>query len=136
MIASVHGRLGRDPKMIETRSGNPMCVSSLAVDLSDRDGEFHTQWLNVVGFGRNAELLARQKKGDLASISGRCQINRWVNGDGQQQVQLSIIVDSINSSRAVQPSNMDTDTDSQSCTGKPSSNNTTDGALLDDDIPF
>ena len=103
MLVSAYGRLGQDPRRIETKTGKAMCVTSMAVDLYDKDGESHTQWLNVVGFGKIADLLGKQKKGDLASISGRCQINRWTKGDGQEQEQLSIIVDSIISSRAVRP---------------------------------
>ncbi len=138
MLVSAYGRFGQDPRSIETKTGTPMCVSSMAVDLSDKDGEFHTQWLNVVGFGKNADQLCRQSKGDLASISGRCQINRWTNGDGQEQVQLSVIVDSIISSQAVRPggrsgrSVQETDVDNR----LPDNNNATDGVPFDDEIPF
>lgn len=137
MLVSAYGRLGQDPRSIETKNGKPMCVSSMAVDLNDRNGESHTQWLNVVAFGRNADLLGRQKKGDFASISGRCQINRWINGDGQAQVQLSVIVDSIISSRSVRPASNSrrlvpqADIDD----GLPD-NNASDGAPFDDEIPF
>lgn len=138
MLVSAYGRLGQDPRSIETKSGKPMCVTSMAVELQDKDGESHTQWLNVVGFGKSADLLSKQKKGDLASISGRCQINRWTNGDGQEQEQLSVIVDSIISSRVVRPSGKSGQAVSQTDidNGLADKNHGTDGIPFDDEIPF
>jgi len=138
MYVSALGRLGQDPRSIETKSGKPMCVASMAVDLLDKNGESHTQWMNVVAFGKVADLLGRQRKGDLASLSGRCQANRWTNADGQLQVGLSIIVDSVVSSRSVQRAgnsgqsqpNRDFDDDLVE------SNQSTDGVPFDDEIPF
>jgi len=135
MLISAYGRLGQDPRRIETKTGKAMCVTSMAVDLYDKDGEPHTQWLNVVGFGKIADLLGKQKKGDLASISGRCQINRWTKGDGQEQEQLSIIVDSIISSRAVRPGGKSGQSKSPEQTDI-DNGHATDGAPFDDDIPF
>ena len=138
MYVSALGRFGQDPRSIETRSGKPMCVVSMAVDLLDKKGESHTQWMNVVAFGKVADLLGRQRKGDLATLSGRCQANRWTNADGQSQVGLSIIVDSVISSRSVQRAgnsgqaqpNYDFDDDLAE------SSQCTDGVPFDDEIPF
>ena len=135
MLVSAYGRLGQDPRRIETKTGKAMCVTSLAVDLYDKDGESHTQWLNVVGFGKIADLIDRQEKGDFASISGRCQINRWTKGDGQEQEQLSIIVDSIISSRAVRPGGKSGQGKSPEQTDI-DIGHATDGAPFDDEIPF
>ena len=128
MFANAIGRLGREPKSIETKTGTPMSVASLAVDLSDRDGEFHTQWLNLVGFGKCADLLAAHKKGDRVSVSGRCQINRWTNDEGQPQVQLSIVADSVISGRSGISRSKTLDADNAF--------EAMDGTLLNDDIPF
>ena len=137
MYASVLGRFGQNPRSIETRSGKPMCVASMAVDLLDKNGESHTQWMNVVAFGKVADLLGRQKKGDLASLSGRCQTNHWTNADGQLQVGLSIIVDSIISSQAVQPGSKSGRSESRSDIDNGLLNdNATDGAPFDDEIPL
>ena len=128
MLVSAYGRLGQDPRRIETKTGKAMCVTSLAVDLYDKDGESHTQWLNVVGFGKIADLIDRQEKGDFASISGRCQINRWTKGDGQEQEQLSIIIDSIISARVARPSGKRRQSESPEQTDI--------DAPFDDPIPF
>lgn len=138
LYMSAYGRFGQDPRRIETKSGNPMCVSSMAVRLYDKHGDEHTQWMNVVAFGRNAELLGRQRKGDVASISGHCQINHWTNNAGQPQVELSIIADSVNSRQAVRPAeDVGQSTQIAGTDEKlPDSNYATDLAVFDDEIPF
>jgi single stranded DNA-binding protein len=103
MLASVYGRLGQDPRSIETKSGKPMCVSSMAVELQDRQGEATTQWVGIVAFARQADTLAKHSKGDLLAVSGRVQTNTWTNSEGQAQTQLQIVADSIISARAARP---------------------------------
>lgn len=137
MYVSARGRFGQDPRRIETRSGKPMCVARIAVDVLDKNGESHTQWMNVVAFGKIADLLGGQKKGDLASLAGRCQSDHWTNSDGQFQVGLSIIADSIISSRAVQPGSKSQRSESRADTDNEFHNdNATDRAPFDDEIPF
>ena len=73
---SAYGRLGRDPRPVETSSGKAMTVASLAVTIESREsGETGegTLWLDVVSFGRVADDLARHAKGDLVSVAGRMQ---------------------------------------------------------------
>jgi len=101
MTAAAYGRLGNDPKRLETASGKLMVVASMAVTLSMRDDET-TLWLGLVAFGKSAEALNRQKKGDLISVSGRCQMNVWGTGDEKHE-QLQVVVDSVVSAKAVRP---------------------------------
>ncbi|HEX2796686.1 MAG TPA: single-stranded DNA-binding protein [Immundisolibacter sp.] len=75
MQASAYGRLGDAPRAIETRSGKPMTVGTLAVDAGEEDGP--PLWLGIVAFGKLADLLLRHAKGDLVSASGRVQVRRW-----------------------------------------------------------
>lgn len=60
-IVAAYGRLGQDPKAIETRTGVAMTVASLAVDVADprdRDdaGGGPPLWLKVVAFGPLAAI--------------------------------------------------------------------------------
>jgi single-stranded DNA-binding protein len=98
MTAAIYGRLGGDPKRLETNSGKLMVVGSMAVTLPMRDEE-HTTWMGLVAFGKAAEALNRQEKGDLVSVSGRCQMNIWNDG-AKQQMQ---VVDSIVSAGSIRP---------------------------------
>src|SRR5690606_2826280 len=103
MAASAYGRLGGDPKSIETRTGTAMAVANLAVELPDRQNESHTVWLGVVAFGRVAETLTRHSKGDLLSVVGRVQLNPYTDREGTEREQLQIIADAIVSARTVRP---------------------------------
>ncbi|UCC14397.1 MAG: single-stranded DNA-binding protein [Gammaproteobacteria bacterium] len=138
LYMSAYGRFGQDPRPIETKSGNPMCVSSMAVRLYDKHGEEHTQWMSVVAFGRNAELLGRQHKGDVASVSGHCQINHWTKSDGQTQVELSIVVDSVVSCQSVRPAEEIQHSMPIAGTDEklPDSSYAMDLAVFDDELPF
>ncbi len=99
---SAYGRLGQDPRAIETRSGKAMSVASLAVQPSDEFEE--PLWLNVVAFNRLAEKLLKHSKGECLSVCGRLQRRRWER-DGEQHEQLQVVADSLVSARTIRPSN-------------------------------
>ena len=65
---AAYGRLGRDPRQHETKSGKPMASASLAVTVEARergaDDAEGTLWLTVLAFGRVADELARHSAGD------------------------------------------------------------------------
>jgi single-stranded DNA-binding protein len=96
---SARGRLANDPRPIQTKSGTAMTVATLAVNLPvSRTEETATQWLSLTAFGKTAELLARHGKGDLVSVAGNVQIDRWQK-DGEQIDRLAVILDSLISAR-------------------------------------
>jgi single-strand DNA-binding protein len=100
MAASIYGRLGSDPRAIPTKTGKPMTVVSIAVDIGADDPE----WLQLVCFGTNAEALARHAKGDLIWASGRVERNCYTNRSGGERCQLKLVCDTIVSARTVRPS--------------------------------
>lgn len=105
MQVAVYGRLGVDPRDIETRTGNQMATATMAVDMANaRDEDAPPMWLGLIAFGRQAEALLRQKKGDLVSVAGRAQVSRWTDrSTGEEREQLQIVIDSLISARAVRP---------------------------------
>lgn len=94
------GRLGKAPREIETKTGKPMTVADLAVDVGDEQAP---EWFGVVAFGRQAEQLAQHKPGESVSVSGRLQRREWTGTDGEQRRQLQIVADGLVSSRSVRP---------------------------------
>ena len=104
---AVHGRLGRDPRPIETGSGKPMTAASVAVTLDAReDGEIGeaTLWLDVLAFGRVADDLARHAKGDTVSVAGRLQLSRFTSSTtGEARENWQCVADSVISARTVRP---------------------------------
>lgn len=102
MQASIYGRLGQDPRSIDTKSGKTMVVASVAVSIGEHDEP--PLWVGIMAFGRVADDLLRHAKGDLISASGRVQRSSWTTQTGEKREQLQIVADSVISSRTVRPS--------------------------------
>jgi single-strand DNA-binding protein len=102
MQAAAYGRLGQEPKNIQTQSGKTMAAASIAVSIGEHDEP--PQWMGILAFGRVADDLLRHQKGDLLSVSGRVQRSKWTTSSGEQREQLQIVADSIVSSRSARPS--------------------------------
>lgn len=131
MHIAAYGRLGQDPREITTKSGKSMAAASIAVTLTDRQGEEHTQWLGLVAFGRVADLLLKHAKGELLSVSGRVQANVY-----EGRVELQVIADSILSARTARPSGgkRKGQADATAANGQQPAG--AGGAPFDDEIPF
>lgn len=99
---AAYGRLGSDPVQRQSQSGNPWATSSLAVQIAEGD-DAPPQWFQLVAFGRTAETLAKHAKGDLVSVSGRLQLNRWRDREGQDREGLQIVAETVLSARSVRP---------------------------------
>lgn len=130
MQASAYGRLASDPREITTKSGKPMAVARIAVQMGDDD----TLWLNVIAFGSMAEMLLKHGKGEFISISGRVQKKSWTDKEGQARESLEIVADTIVSARTVRPGGgKKRDTGDQRREPKQPSGG---GRPFDDQIPF
>ena len=89
------GRLGRDPEVRNTSSGQTVTNFSLATDESfkDRNGERQkkTEWHKVVVWGKQAEIAGQYlKKGSLVFIDGQIQTRQWTNKESVQQTAFEI----------------------------------------------
>ncbi|HFP9265118.1 single-stranded DNA-binding protein [Klebsiella michiganensis] len=102
---SAYGRLVADPQTRTTGKGTNMAMVRLAVSLpcnAAEDGQA-TFWFGVIAFGKQADALAKHRKGDLVSVAGNMQLNQWtVQGGGTQQ-GYQVIADSVLSARTVRP---------------------------------
>lgn len=100
MQASIHGRIGRDPSSITTKTGTAMASAPIAVTLDNE-----TLWVRVVAFGKVAELLLKHVKGETLAASGRVQLSKWTDpATGQVRENLELIADTVISARTVRPS--------------------------------
>lgn len=99
---SCYGRLGGDPRSIQTKTGNAMTVATLAVDVGE-EMDAPPLWFGIVAFGTVAETLLRHAKGDLLSASGRLQRRTFTGRDGEEREQLQVLCDCIISARSVRP---------------------------------
>ena len=81
------GRLGADPEIRYTQSGQPVGSLRLATseNWTDRDGnrQERTEWHSVTVWGKQAELCGQYlAKGRQAYIEGRLQMREYTDREG------------------------------------------------------
>jgi single-strand DNA-binding protein len=153
------GRLGQDPELRSTPSGQQVCNLSIATSetwVKDGNKEEKTEWHRVILWGRQAELAHKYlKKGKLVYIEGKLQTRSWQDQQGQKRYITEIVgnsmqfLESMNSGapqrdHADMPAIQDNDApyytgpggyDSQArASASPTFNNSS--RPMDDDIPF
>lgn len=89
------GRLGRDPEMRYTPSGQPVANFSLATDESyaGKDGQKVdvVEWHNVTVWGKPAEFVGNYlSKGRLAYVEGKLETRKWTDKDGAEKYTTEI----------------------------------------------
>lgn len=99
---SAYGRMGGNPTHRQSQSGTTWTTASIAIRAST-DDEAGPLWLQIVAFGKAGDSLATHHKGDMISVSGRLQVNRWRDAEGNDREQLQIVADTIMSARSVRP---------------------------------
>jgi single-strand DNA-binding protein len=93
------GNLGRDPEVRSLPSGQPVANFTVATSRrwKDRDGnrQEHTEWHNVVCFGRQAEIAGQYlTKGKQVFIEGRLQTRSWEDRQsGEKRYRTEVICD-------------------------------------------
>ncbi len=88
--STMMGNLGRDPELINTRSGTPLLKFALAT----RDGwgeRERTMWVSVAVFGKRGEGLAKVlRKGDRVVVSGTLTLDEYKDRDGNDKQALAL----------------------------------------------
>ncbi|MEF5248905.1 AlpA family phage regulatory protein [Escherichia coli] len=59
--------------------------------------------LSVLAFGRQAEALAKHRKGELLSVAGNMQVSQWTGQNGETRRGWQVIADSVISARTARP---------------------------------
>lgn len=89
------GRLTRDPD-IRGEGNNLTARYSLAVDrrFKDSDGNYPTDFINIVVFGKGAEFAEKYlKKGTKVVVTGRIQTGSYTNKDGQKVYTTDVVAE-------------------------------------------
>lgn len=94
------GRLGRDPEMRFTKSGDGVCNFSMATSetWTDKSGEKQekTEWHNIVIWGKLAEIATEYlSKGKQVYIEGRLQTREWDDKDGNKRSTTEIVANNM-----------------------------------------
>src|SRR5262245_16644729 len=83
------GNLGKDPDLRTITDKSPVCVLRIATDeRHSKDGEpsIHTEWHDVVTFGRMAESCASVlRKGREVYVEGKLRTKKWQNKEGHDR---------------------------------------------------
>ena len=140
---TIMGRLTRDPELRRTGSGIPVASFTLAVDRdfpNKETGEKETDFINCVAWSQTGEFVSKYfTKGRMAVVSGRLQIRKWQNDQGENRYSTEVVADNVYFGDSKWEGNTgNTPTPAPSYT-PPVTPDASDFALLDDDdaqLPF
>ncbi|HUP59543.1 MAG TPA: single-stranded DNA-binding protein [Thermoanaerobaculia bacterium] len=91
------GRLGKDPEIRSTPSGQSVARFSVATDekFTDKSGEKQerTEWHNIAAWGRLGEICGQYlRKGKLVYIEGSLRTDSWDDKEtGQKRYKTEIV---------------------------------------------
>lgn len=88
------GRLGKDPETRHMPNGDATVSFSLAVGWKTKEKE-GAEWVNVVAFGKLAEIIGQYlKKGSQCYIGGKMRTRKWQDKTtGQDKYMTEIVAD-------------------------------------------
>ena len=94
------GNLGKDPEVRYTQQQMAICNFSLATGerKKDQSGTWvdHTEWHNIVTFGKTAENCAQYlKKGKQVYIEGKIQTRKWQDKEGKDRYTTEILANTV-----------------------------------------
>lgn len=94
----IHGRLTKDPELRRTQAGIAVATTTVACDrdFKNEKGEKETDFLDVVAWRGTGEFLAKYfRKGQEAIVSGRLQIRKWTDNQGNKRSTAEIVADKV-----------------------------------------
>ena len=96
---TIMGRLTRDPELRRTASGISCVSFTLAVDrdYSGKDGgEKETDFIDCLAWRSTADFVSKYfTKGRMAVVSGRLQVRKWQNKDGENRYSTEVVAENV-----------------------------------------
>ena len=93
------GRLTRDPELRRTGSGTAVASFTIAVDRDFADkqsGEKETDFIECVAWRGTGEFVSKYfTKGRMIVVSGRLQVRKWKNKDGENRYTTEVVADNV-----------------------------------------
>ena len=133
----IMGRLTRDPELRRTGSGIAVASFTLAVDrdFSGKDGgEKEVDFIDCTAWRQAGEFVSKYfTKGRMAVVSGRLQIRKWTDKDGNNRRSAEIVADNVYFGDSKKDSSGD------ATVATPAAAPASDFAMLEDDdasLPF
>ena len=94
---TIMGRLTRDPEMRRTGSGVAVTSFTIACDRDfGQNGEKETDFIDITAWRNTAEFVSKYfAKGRMAVVSGRLQIRKWKDKDGNDRRSAEVVADNV-----------------------------------------
>ena len=94
---TIMGRLTRDPEMRRTGSGVAVTSFTIACDRDfGQNGEKETDFIDITAWRNTAEFVSKYfSKGRMAVVSGRLQIRKWEDKNGNKRNTAEIVADNV-----------------------------------------
>ena len=96
---TIMGRLVRDPELRRTQSGIPVASFTIACDrdfATKESGEKECDFIDVVAWRNTGEFVSKYfYKGRMAVVSGRLQMRKWTDNNGQKRVSAEVVADNV-----------------------------------------
>ncbi|CCO22162.1 single-stranded DNA-binding protein [Maridesulfovibrio hydrothermalis] len=95
------GRIGQDPKLSYTTSGQAVANLSIATDEGYKDRNSgqkveKTEWHRVVAWRQTAEFIGKYlSKGRLVMVEGKLQTRKWQDQNGQDRYTTEIVANNV-----------------------------------------
>lgn len=138
------GRLGADPEVRRTQSGDPIANFRVATgerwkDKQTGEQKERTEWHTVVAFGPLAQIAEKYlQKGSRVMVEGELRTRKWQDKDGADRYSTEVVVQGFNGKLilldAMPAGGSKSDAQAEAYrkpSGAPGSQ-----ASLDDEIPF
>ena len=90
------GNLCKDVELKKTTSKKAVVTNTIAVnrDFKNDDGEYETDFINIVVWEKTAEYLSKYaKKGDRIELVGKWQVRKYQTSDGENRVANECVVE-------------------------------------------
>ena len=111
------GNLCKDIELKKTSSKKAVVSNTIAVnrDFKNDDGEYETDFINIIVWGKTAEYLSKYaKKGDRIERVGKWQVRKYQSSDGENKVANECVVEWLkitNSRKQEEPQQVEEDDD-------------------------
>ena len=93
---AIMGRMTRDPELRRTGSGTAVASFTLAVDRDFGKEEKETDFIECVAWKNTAEFVSKYfSKGRMAVVSGRLQVRKWQNKDGENRYSTEVVAENV-----------------------------------------
>ena len=94
---TIMGRLTKDPEMRRTGSGVAVTSFTIACDRDfGQNGQKETDFIDVTCWRNTAEFVNSYfNKGRMAVVSGRLQIRKWTDKNGNERRSAEVVADNV-----------------------------------------